>query len=126
MKIRATELREKSVEELETLVSSLKEELLRLRQKKNTQSLKPHEIRVMRKNIARVLTVRTEKLYAEMYEKHKNDRRMPKDLRPRLTKAKRMALTPRQRRMSVHSVCKRRRAYPRMYFSYSEPVEPKS
>lgn len=120
MKARISELRKKSVEELEELIKSLKMELLHLRQQKNTQTLKPHEILSLRKEIARVMTVRTENLYAQEYIKHKDDRKLPKDLRPRLTKAKRMKLTQKQMNKTVHSVHKRRSAYPTVFFSYSE------
>lgn len=120
MKAKTADLREKTVEELESTIKDLKEDLLRLRQQKNTQTLKPHEIRSMRKKIARAMTVRTEKVYAQEYERHKDSKRLPKDLRPRLTKAKRMQLTQKQLNKSVHSVHKRRRAYPTLFFSYSE------
>lgn len=114
------ELREKTVEELDILITDIKEELLRLRQQKNTQTLKPGEINVVRKSLARVMTARTEKIYAEEFEKHRNDKRLPKDLRRRTTKAMRLALTPKQLKKAVHSVHKRRRAYPAQFFSYAE------
>ncbi len=56
------ELRKKSVEELEKMVDEMKMELLRLRFKKQVQGLEnPMEIRKLKRNIARVLTVIREK-----------------------------------------------------------------
>ena len=56
------ELRKKSIKELEKLVDEMKMELLRLRFKKQVQGLEnPMEIRKLKRNIARVLTVIREK-----------------------------------------------------------------
>ena len=56
------DLRKKSLKELEELLDELKMELLRLRFKKQVQGLEnPMEIRKLKRNIARVLTVIREK-----------------------------------------------------------------
>ncbi len=56
------DLRKKSIKELEKLVDEMKMELLRLRFKKQVQGLEnPMEIRKLKRNIARVLTVIREK-----------------------------------------------------------------
>ncbi len=56
------DLRKKSIKELEELVDEMKMELLRLRFKKQVQGLEnPMEIRKLKRNIARVLTVIREK-----------------------------------------------------------------
>ncbi|RVD93174.1 60s ribosomal l35 [Tubulinosema ratisbonensis] len=98
MKINVEEIRSKSLEELEVIINELKSEQLRLRQQKNSHSIKPHELKEARRNIARAMTVRTEKLYEQAWNKHKNDKVLPKELRPKLTRAKRLALTPKQQR----------------------------
>ncbi|KCZ77965.1 ribosomal protein L29 [Anncaliia algerae PRA109] len=119
MKILAEELRAKTIPELETFISELKSECLRLRQQKNSHTIRPKEIREARKNVARAMTIRTEKLYEEAWNKHKNDKVLPKELRPKLTRAKRLALTEKQ-------VNRRERHYggyrtqKKVYFSYSE------
>jgi len=56
------ELRKKTIKELRELVDELKMELMRLRFKKQVQGLEnPMEIRKLKRNIARVLTVIREK-----------------------------------------------------------------
>ncbi|GAB6066411.1 50S ribosomal protein L29 [Aquifex pyrophilus] len=56
------DIRKKSIKELEELLDELKMELLRLRFKKQVQGLEnPMEMRKVKRNIARVLTVIREK-----------------------------------------------------------------
>ncbi|HID65948.1 MAG TPA: 50S ribosomal protein L29 [Aquificaceae bacterium] len=56
------DIRKKSIKELEELLDELKLELMRLRFKKQVQGLdNPMEIRKIKRNIARVLTVIREK-----------------------------------------------------------------
>ncbi|MFT3869309.1 MAG: 50S ribosomal protein L29 [Nibricoccus sp.] len=56
------EIRDLSVTEIETKLREAREQLLQLRLRKNTgQVEKTHEIRVLRKDIARLETVRTQK-----------------------------------------------------------------
>ncbi|RUM30706.1 MAG: 50S ribosomal protein L29 [Aquifex sp.] len=56
------DIRKKSIKELEELLDELKLELMRLRFKKQVQGLEnPLEIRKIKRNIARVLTVIREK-----------------------------------------------------------------
>ncbi|WP_461831536.1 50S ribosomal protein L29 [Aquifex sp.] len=56
------DIRKKSIKELEELLDELKMEFLRLRFKKQVQGLdNPMEIRKVKRNIARVLTVIREK-----------------------------------------------------------------
>jgi large subunit ribosomal protein L35e len=120
MKIEASEIREKSMADLETMIGDLKAAYLTARQQKRSGIVKGHEMRVAKKNVARALTVLTEKKYVEAVEKHKNDKYLPKDLRPKMTRAKRRALTKRQMGLKVHRVKKMERMYPKVYFSYSE------
>jgi len=61
MKVR--ELRDKSVEELRNAESDLKEQLFKLRFQKATGQIEnPVKIRLVRKDIARVLTILAERL----------------------------------------------------------------
>jgi large subunit ribosomal protein L29 len=56
------EIRELSPAEIDKKIRELRDELLRLRLKKNTgQVEKPHMFRVLRKDIARLLTILNEK-----------------------------------------------------------------
>lgn len=120
MRLIAAELREKSIAELDEMIVEYKNNCLRLRQQKNTESIKPHELRTARRNVAIIMTVRTEKKMIEQFEIHKNDKRLPKDLRPKLTKAKRMALTKKQLNKKVYKIRARERKFPKVYYSYAE------
>ncbi len=58
----AKEIRELSVAEIETKLRDTRTELLNLRLRKNTgQVEKPHLLRSLRKDVARLLTVQTAK-----------------------------------------------------------------
>jgi large subunit ribosomal protein L29 len=61
--MKAKELREKSIEELRTTQTDLKEQLFKLRfQKATGQIQNPSKIRVVRRDIARVETILAERL----------------------------------------------------------------
>jgi len=61
----AKEIRDLSAEEVETNLRSTREQLLQLRLRKQTgQVEKTHEMRVMRKSIARLETIKNEKARA--------------------------------------------------------------
>ncbi len=61
----AKEIRELSPAEIGTKLRETRAELLLLRLKKNTGQLeKPHTLRALRKDVARLLTVQTAKLKA--------------------------------------------------------------
>ena len=60
--MKASLLREKSVEELKTQEQTLREQIFKLRfQKATGQEESPHKIRLVRRELARVLTVIHEK-----------------------------------------------------------------
>ena len=60
--MKASELRELSVEELQTKLTELKEELLNIRFQLDMQQLEnPHKIKDVKHDIARVMTVLREK-----------------------------------------------------------------
>jgi large subunit ribosomal protein L29 len=61
----AKEIRELSVAEIGTKLNELRAELLQLRLRKGSGQLeKPHLLRALRKDIARLLTIQTAKLKA--------------------------------------------------------------
>jgi large subunit ribosomal protein L29 len=61
--MKAKELREKSIEELRTTQTDLKEQLFKLRfQKATGQIQNPSKIRMVRRDIARVETILAERL----------------------------------------------------------------
>ena len=61
--MRAAELREKSLKELVEEENRLREEIFKLNMRKGLEQIdNPHKIRSLRKDLARVLTVKNEKL----------------------------------------------------------------
>ena len=61
--MKASEIRKMSVEDINKKIAELKTELFELRMKQATGTLdKPHRINALRKDVARLKTVLTEKL----------------------------------------------------------------
>ncbi len=61
--MKAAELREKSLKELIEEENRLREEIFKLNMRKGLEQIdNPHKIRSLRKDLARVLTVKNEKL----------------------------------------------------------------
>ncbi|KAH9410738.1 hypothetical protein HK407_12g18700 [Ordospora pajunii] len=122
MKLEIENLRQLSVSSLEEMVSEIKGKLALLRQKKVTEEISDDSIRMTKKNLALVLTVRTEKILTEMVEKYKGTpiNKLPKQLRPKLNRAKRRLLTKQQaKRITRRERCKVRK-FPKVIYSYSE------
>ncbi|KAG8218472.1 iron-containing alcohol dehydrogenase-domain containing protein [Butyriboletus roseoflavus] len=94
-KVKAYELQSKSKNDLTKQLSELKNELLTLRVQKITGGApsKLTKITVVRKSIARVLTVMNHKSRQNLREYYKNKKYLPLDLRPKKTRAIRRRLT---------------------------------
>jgi len=94
-RVKASELRGKKKEELQKQLDELKQELASLRVAKVTggAASKLSKIRVVRKSIARVLTVINQTTKQELRKFYKGKKYKPLDLRPRKTRAIRRALT---------------------------------
>ncbi|EOB11503.1 60S ribosomal protein L35 [Nosema bombycis CQ1] len=122
MQISVDHFREKTIEELESEIITLKNELLELRQKKVSATVEPEEIKTCRKTIATALKVRREKYLEELVEKYKGTpiHKLPKKLRPKKTRAQRKALTKKQLEREVPKVWKKSLKYPKVFYSYSE------
>lgn len=122
MKIEAETLRRQSVEELEKTVAEVKARLALLRQKKNSGNVEQDEIRIAKKNLARVLAIRQERLLMDLVEKYKKTpvNKLPKELRPRLNKAKRQALTKAQLKRKTRRQRMKLAKFPRVIFAYNE------
>lgn len=95
-KVKAKELRGKKKEDLEKQLDDLKQELGTLRVAKVTggAASKLSKIRVVRKSIARVLTVMHQTQKENLRKYYKSKRLKPTDLRKKKTRAMRRALTP--------------------------------
>merc|ERR1712004_965100 len=97
-KVKAYELRTKTSKELIAELEEQKAELAQLRVAQVTggAASKLMKIKVVRKNIARVLTVYNMKQKTEAAAKYKGKKWVPKDLRPKMTVKLRRKLKPEQ------------------------------
>ncbi|WUR04859.1 ribosomal protein uL29 [Vairimorpha necatrix] len=122
MKMDCQSFREKNISELEEEIINLKNDLLQLRQKKVSSTVEPDEIKTARKNIAKALRVRHEKLLEEQCKKYENMplNKIPKELRPKKTRAERRKLTKKQANRKVPKVWRRELKNPKIYFAYTE------
>ncbi|KAG8903880.1 60S ribosomal protein L35 [Tulasnella sp. 403] len=100
-KVRPNELRSKSKADMLKKLEELKRELVDLRVHKanNGSAGKLSRISVVRKSIARVLTIMNEKARQNLREFYKDKKHKPLDLRPKKTRAIRRQLT----KASVHA-----------------------
>merc|ERR1712212_861074 len=87
-KVKAHELRLKKKEELVKQLDELKQELasLRVAQVTGGAASKLSKIRIVRKSIARVLTITNQKQKSELKKFYKNKKGKPLDLRKKLTR----------------------------------------
>ncbi|KAG1806808.1 60S ribosomal protein L35 [Suillus fuscotomentosus] len=94
-KVKAYELQSKSKTDLTKQLNELKTELLSLRVQKilGGSASKLTRINIVRKSIARVLTVINQKQRQNLREFYKNKKFLPLDLRPKKTRAIRRRLT---------------------------------
>nr|CBV76075.1 60S ribosomal protein L35 [Polytomella sp. Pringsheim 198.80] len=125
-KVRAHELRSKSKAELLSQLKDLKSELasLRVAQVTGGAANKISKIKVVRKGIARVLTVYRQTERAAVKSKISADNkdktgkaRLPLDLRSKKTRAIRRALTKEQKSAKLEKQKKRAAAFPARTFA---------
>uniref|UniRef100_UPI00358DF5EF large ribosomal subunit protein uL29 n=1 Tax=Myxine glutinosa TaxID=7769 RepID=UPI00358DF5EF len=118
-KIKTHELRGKKKEELLKQLDELKEELSQLRVAKVTGGAanKLSKIRVVRKSIARVLTVINQTQKENLRKFYKGKKFKPLDLRPKKTRAIRRQLTKHERGLRTHKQLQKMRRYPLRKFA---------
>merc|ERR1719409_1362334 len=99
MKIAAHTIRSSSAAELISQLKDHKEELAQLRVAKATggAASKLAKIKVVRHNIARILTVYNQKQKNEARDKFKGAKFVPKDIRPKLSRSLRKRMTKEQK-----------------------------
>mmetsp|Transcript_66624 Transcript_66624/g.150439 ORF Transcript_66624/g.150439 Transcript_66624/m.150439 type:complete len:151 (+) Transcript_66624:2-454(+) len=99
VKVKAYELRSKTSKELLKELDEMKAELAQLRvaQVAGGAASKLAKIKIVRKNIARILTVYNQKQKAEARKQYKGKKYLPLDLRPKKTRAIRRALKVEQK-----------------------------
>ena len=118
MKVKAYELRTKNKSEMLKQLEELKNELAQLRVAKVTggAASKLAKIGVVRKSIARVLTVYNQTQKSKLREVYAGKKHLPKDLRPKKTRALRRALTKEELgKMTVKELKKKQNFPPRKY-----------
>ncbi|KAI0982067.1 hypothetical protein GJ496_011929 [Pomphorhynchus laevis] len=119
-KVRAKDLRLKSKEELEKQLAELKQELASLRVSKvvgPSKNVRVTRIRTVRKSVARILTIMNQMRTENLIKFYKGKKFVPKDLKPRLTRAKRRELTKFEKSRELKKVRRRARIYPVRVFA---------
>ncbi|KAL5012633.1 hypothetical protein ScPMuIL_011184 [Solemya velum] len=121
-KVKARELRGKKKDELEKQLEELKKELAQLRVAKVTggAASKLSKIRVVRKSIARVLTVIHQTQKENLRKYYKKKKYLPKDLRHKKTRAIRRLLTPHEKSLKTKKESRKLRLYPMRKFAVKE------
>merc|ERR1711908_28106 len=99
VRVKAYELRSKTSKELLKELDEMKSELSGLRVAKvaGGAASKLAKIKIVRKAVARILTVYNQKQKAEARKEHKGKKYTPLDLRPKKTRAIRRALKTEQK-----------------------------
>ena len=117
-KVKAYQLREKAEDALEKDLKQLKTELVSLRtsQVSSAPQVKLARIRIVRKGIAKILTVLNEKRRAAARTEWKTKKYTPKDLRYKGTKSSRRGLTKHQKALQTARAAKKASNFrPRKY-----------
>merc|ERR1712044_36909 len=112
-KVKAKELRGKKKEDLLKQLNELKQELSNLRVAKVTggAASKLSKIRLVRKSIARVLTVINQTQKENLRKFYRDKRWVPKDLRQKKTRAMRKALTAHEKSLRTKKQQRKERLY---------------
>ncbi|KAI5481882.1 60S ribosomal protein l35 [Pseudohyphozyma bogoriensis] len=119
-KVRTSELASKKRDELLKQLEELKEELAQLRVQKinGANSSKLNKISVVRKSIARVLTVVNAKTRQNLRELYKKKKYQPLDLRVKKTRAIRRRLTKHERTQTTERATKKAIHFPKRSFPH--------
>ncbi|KAI1718046.1 ribosomal l29 protein domain-containing protein [Ditylenchus destructor] len=114
VKVKTNQLRGKKKEELLKDLEDQKTELASLKIAKVTNGAvsKLSNIRVVRKNIARILTVVNQSQKLNLQKFYKNKKFRPLDLRPKKTRAMRLALTKHEQSLKTKKQLSRARKCP--------------
>ncbi|RWS17927.1 60S ribosomal protein L35-like protein [Dinothrombium tinctorium] len=118
-KVKTKDLIGKKKEELLKQLKELKQELANLRVSKVTggAASKLSKIRVFRKNIARVLTVIHQNQKENLRKLYKGKKHIPKDLRPKKTRAMRKALTKHEKNLKTRKEIRKKQLWPQRKYA---------
>ncbi|GEQ72269.1 hypothetical protein JCM33374_g5956 [Metschnikowia sp. JCM 33374] len=114
--VKVAELRSKSEEQLRTQLLELKQELASLKVQKVTKPAVP-QITVVRRNIARVLTVINANQRQSVRELYAGKKLIPKDLRAKKTRALRRALSKEDAARLTLKAKKQQLAFPKKVYA---------
>ena len=119
VKVKAKDLRKKDAEALLKQLEEQKSELAQLRVAKVSGGApsKLSQIRVTRKNIARILTILHQSKRAAKKDEFKDKKYNPTDLRKRLTRAKRRELTKEEASKLPLRLLKKKLNFPQRKFA---------
>ncbi|KAK4053899.1 60S ribosomal protein L35, L29 [Microbotryomycetes sp. JL221] len=119
LKVRTSELSTKKRDELLKQLDELKQELVSLRVQKITggNASKLNKISVVRKSIARVLTVMNSKTRQNLRELYKGKKHLPLDLRTKKTRAIRRRLTKHERTQTTERAQKKAIHFPKRRYA---------
>ncbi|KAK2192312.1 hypothetical protein NP493_34g03010 [Ridgeia piscesae] len=114
VKVKARDLRGKKKDDLEKQLGELKTELSQLRVAKVTGGVasKLSKIHIVRKSIARVLTVINQTQKENLRKFYRDKKYKPKDLRAKKTRAIRRALTKYELSLKTKKMQRKQRLYP--------------
>jgi large subunit ribosomal protein L35e len=118
-RLRVKELREKEKTDLLKQLGEFKKELsqLRVAQQVSGNAAKLGKIRLMRKNVARVLTVLNQKEKENLRKFYADKKWTPKNLRAKLTHKRRLALTTQESRRRTRKQIRMAAKYPKRVFA---------
>lgn len=118
-KIKTKDLRLKRKDELVKQLDDLKQELANLRVAKVTggTASKLAKIRIFRRDIAKILTVMSENQRANLRQFYKEKKFKPRDLRPKLTRAKRRELSTHEKKIKTRKQRRKETFYPLRKFA---------
>lgn len=118
-KVKVRELRGKTKDDLVKQLDELKTELSQLRVHKVTggTASKLAKIKVVRKSVARVKTVISQKQRSNLKKYYARKKYKPLDLRPKLTRAKRRELTKKEKSLRTLRQTKKIRQFPRRVYA---------
>lgn len=116
---KAYELRNLNKDDLLKQLQDARKELGELHVAKVTDGAasKVAKIKGVRKQIARILTVHNQQQKEGLRKAAAGAKYKPKDLRAKLTRAKRRALSKAERKKKTHKQCRRLAAFPRVNYA---------
>lgn len=118
-KLKIKDLRSKRKDELNKQLDDLKQELanLRVAQVTGGTASKLAKIRIFRRDIAKILTVMSQNQRANLRRFYREKKFKPRDLRPKLTRAKRRELSTHEKKIKTRKQRRKNTFYPQRKYA---------